>query len=227
MIIASVDPLAFTFEPLFAVIASRGTGRLPAGRAALPPGRTRIAAFVIGALLIAGSVNSPLETLAIHYWVLAHLVQNALLADLAPPLVMLGLNREMWEALDRRLPRLMRIASHLGLTLIFWLGTLVLHPPRAGLRVRAANIPLWLNLEHLVLMIAGFGFWAPVIRARWWEHRSPAVLVPYLLVAFVVASFLGLALHLHPAPVLPLLHRHCRGCWGSRRPRIRTWVGSR
>ena len=90
MIIASVDPLAFTFEPLFAVIAIAGLVVYLRAARRYHPGGLRMAAFVVGAVLIAGSVNSPLETVAIHYWVLAHLVQNALLADLAPPLVMLG-----------------------------------------------------------------------------------------------------------------------------------------
>ena len=206
MIITAVDPLSFTFEPLFAVLAAAGL--LVYARAArrYRPGGIRIASFVTGMLLIAASVNSPLETLAIHYWVLAHLVQNALLADLAPPLVMLGLNREMWEALDRRLPRLMRFTSHLGLALLFWLGTwYFIH--LASVYEYALRHPQWLNLEHLVLMFAGFMFWAPVVRARWWEDRSPAVLIPYLLAAFVGASFLGLGFTFHPAPVLPLLRR--------------------
>lgn len=202
MIIASVDPLAFTFEPLFAVIAIAGLVVYLRAARRYHPGGLRMAAFVVGAVLIAGSVNSPLETVAVHYWVLAHLVQNALLADLAPPLVMLGLNREMWDALDRRLPVVMRIASHLGLTLIFWLGTwYFIH--LTPVYTYALEHPLWLNLEHVVLMIAGFGFWAPVIRARWWEHRSPAVLVPYLLVAFVVSSFLGLGFTFIPHPFYP------------------------
>lgn len=202
MIITAVDPLSFTFEPLFAVLAAAGL--LVYARAArrYRPSGIRIAAFVAGTLLIALSVNSPLETLAIHYWVLAHLVQNALLADLAPPLVMLGLNREMWEALDRRLPRLMRATSHLGLALLFWLGTwYFIH--LASVYEYALRHPQWLNLEHLVLMFAGFMFWAPVVRARWWVDRSPAILVPYLLAAFVGASFLGLAFTFIPHAFYP------------------------
>jgi cytochrome c oxidase assembly factor CtaG len=201
VIIASADPLAFTFEPLFAVIVVAGLVVYLRAAGRYHPGGVRIAAFVTGAVLIAGSVNSPLETVAIHYWVLAHLVQNALLADLAPPLVMLGLNREMWEALDRRLPGPMRLVSHLGLTLAFWLGTwYFIH--LAPVYTYALEHPIWLNLEHVVLMLAGFAFWAPVIRARWW-NRSPAVLVPYLLAAFVASSFLGLGFTFIPHPFYP------------------------
>ena len=47
--------------------------------------------FALGLLLVAAPLNTPLETLAAHYLVLAHLLQNAMLADWAPPLLILGL----------------------------------------------------------------------------------------------------------------------------------------
>ncbi len=201
MIIAAVDPYSFTFEPLFAVLALLAVAGYWRAARRYPPGVLRATSFVAGWLLIAVSVNSPLETLAIHYWVLAHLVQNALLADLAPPLVMIGLSRGMWEALDRRLPGPMRLVSNLGLALLFWLGAwYFIH--LASVYEYVLRHPQLLNLEHAVLMLAGFVFWAPVVRARWWD-RSPAVLVPYLLAAFVAASFLGLGFTFIPHPFYP------------------------
>jgi cytochrome c oxidase assembly factor CtaG len=201
VIIASVDPLAFTFEPLFVALAAAMVVLYVRAAMRYRPGAWRVASFAFGVFLITMSVNSPLETLAIHYWLLAHLVQNALLADLAPPLVMLGLNLAMWEALDRRMPLVIRFCSNLGFALLFWLGAwyFVHITPVYEFALRH---PMWLNVEHLALMTAGFVFWAPVIRARWWD-RSPAVLVPYLLAAFVAASFLGLGLTFIPHPFYP------------------------
>lgn len=192
---------SFTFEPLFAVLAVLAAIAYWRGCKAYPPGVLRVCAFAAGWVLIVVSVNSPLETLAIHYWVLAHLVQNALLADLAPPLVMLGLNREMWLALDRRFPVPMKLFSNLGLALLMWLGAwYFIH--LGPVYEYFLRHPVMLNLEHLALMFVGFVFWAPVIRARWWD-RSPAVLVPYLLAAFVAASFLGLGFTFIPHAFYP------------------------
>ena len=69
------------------------------------PGGWRIASFAAGIALIVLSVNSPLETLAVHYLLMAHLAQNALMADIAPLLVLLGLNQAMWEAAEARFAR--------------------------------------------------------------------------------------------------------------------------
>ena len=64
-------------------------------------------------------------------------------------------------------------------------------------------------------MLGGFVFWAPVVRARWWD-RSPAVLVPYLLAAFVAASFLGLGFTFIPHPFYPYYGRAAPASEGSR-----------
>ena len=81
----------FSFEPLFlalAVVAAALYWRT--ARTDRPP-RWRSAAFATGLLLIAASLNSPLETIGAHYLLLIHLLQNALIADIAPLLVLLGL----------------------------------------------------------------------------------------------------------------------------------------
>ena len=191
MTFSTPPPGSFTFEPLFLLIALAMVALyVPAARR-YRPAWWRMVSFGVGVAFIAVSVNSPIETLAVHYLLLAHLVQNALLADLAPPLVMIGLNGPMWEAFDRRTPGFLKVFENLGLALFLWLGAwYFVH--LAPVYEYALRHPQWLNVEHLALMLAGFVFWAPVVRAQWRE-RSPAVLVPYLLVAFVAASALGLA----------------------------------
>ena len=60
---------------------------LRAARRSSPrPAAWRAAAFVTGALMIALAVNSQLETIAVDYLVLFHLLQNVIIADWAPPL---------------------------------------------------------------------------------------------------------------------------------------------
>ena len=67
---------SFSFEPVFLVLAV-AAGALY-WRAALtdPPQTWRVVSFVAGLFLIAASLNSPLETIASHYLLLIHLLQN-------------------------------------------------------------------------------------------------------------------------------------------------------
>ncbi|HEU0193412.1 MAG TPA: cytochrome c oxidase assembly protein [Gaiellales bacterium] len=191
-------PTSLTFEPLFA--AAGVVTAVMYARAARRhrPGGLRIASFTAGLLLIVVALNSPLETLAVHYLLLAHLVQNALIADVAPPLLLLGLSRPMWAAGSAALPRPLHALANLGLALMVWLATWYL-VHLAAFYDYALRHPAWLNLEHALLIFAGLVFWAPVVGARWWD-RSPAIVVPYLLAAFVAASFLGLAFTFIPHP---------------------------
>ena len=122
-----------------------------------------------------------------------------------------------------RLPTPLHGLANIGVALVVWLGTWYL-VHLAALYDYALRHPSWLNLEHALLVFAGLVFWAPVVGARWWD-RSPAVLVPYLLVAFVAASFLGLAFTFIPHPFYDYYVR-CLAWTGSRPPRTRTWRGS-
>ena len=82
---------SFTFEYAFLGLAAAAAGAYAwAARHGRPP-RWRIAVFATGLVLIAASLNSPLETIAAKRLLLIHLLQNALIADLAPPLILLGL----------------------------------------------------------------------------------------------------------------------------------------
>ena len=75
------------------------------------PSALQAASFAAGLLLIAASLNSPLETIAAHRLLLAHLLQNALIADIAPPLLLLGLTPAMRQAIARRGGRLLAHAD--------------------------------------------------------------------------------------------------------------------
>ena len=55
----------------------------------------RIVSFFAGLLLVVVALNSPIETLAVHYLLLVHLLQNVMIADWAPPLLLLGLTPAM------------------------------------------------------------------------------------------------------------------------------------
>lgn len=81
----------FSWEPIFAGLPLLAAAGYVWAARTERPSRVRVIAFAAGAVLVAASLNSPLETIAAHYLLLAHLLQNALIADLAPPLLILGL----------------------------------------------------------------------------------------------------------------------------------------
>ena len=149
----------------------------------------RVALFAGGLALVVVPLNSPLETLAAHYLVLAHLVQNAVIADWAPPLLILGLTPAMRAAIERRGGRPMAFITTLPVALAIWLtGWYLIHI--SSVYDGVLRHPLLLNLEHAILIAIGLIFWWPVLGA---SRALAGDVVLYLLAAFVAASFLGLA----------------------------------
>ena len=59
------------------------------------PSFWRATLFGLGVALIAVPLDSPLETIAVHYLLVIHLLQNVMVADWAPPLLILGLTPAM------------------------------------------------------------------------------------------------------------------------------------
>ena len=82
---------SFSFEPAFLVLAAAAAATYVWAARSDPPPRWRAVVFGFGLFLVAASLNSPLETIAAKRLLLMHLLQNALIADLAPPLILLGL----------------------------------------------------------------------------------------------------------------------------------------
>jgi cytochrome c oxidase assembly factor CtaG len=201
---------SFTFEPGFAVAAVLAAAvYLRAARRERVPGWRR-ATCISGLVLMAAPLNSPLETIAVHYLLLGHLVQNALIADVAPPLVLLGLTPAMGTAIAGRLGPVGRMLAT-GFTWPLWVvGWYATHLTRPY--TYALEHPLALDAEHAFLIFIGLCFWWPVIvpTAR---RMTSGVAVLYLLGAFVAASFLGLAYTFIPDPLYPY-YVHAPRLWG-------------
>ena len=175
---------AFTFEPLFlALAAAAAVLYWRAARVDSPP-PWRVAAFSVGLFLIAASLNSPLETIASKYLLLMHLLQNALIADVAPLLVLLGLTPKMREALGRRGLNRLRARWILPIWLAAWYCTHI-----ALFYDWALRTGWGLNIEHAILIAVGLLFWWPIVSGR----LTPPAGLGYLAVAFIGSSFLGLA----------------------------------
>ncbi len=196
-----MSPTDFSFEPLYLVLAV-GAALLYA-RADRPAG-WRVACFATGLFLVAASLNSPLETIAATRLLMIHLLQNALIADIAPPLILLGLSPAMRAALDRRGARRIRARYALPAWLFAWYGTHV-----AGFYDWALRTGWALNVEHGLLILGGLLFWWPLVSGR---LSTPAALA-YLGAGFVASSFLGLVFIFDSRPLYSF-YEHAPRLWG-------------
>ncbi len=199
-----MSPTAFSFEPIFlALVVAAGALYWRAARAE-PPARWRVVAFVSGLFLIAASLNSPLETIADRYLLLIHLLQNALIADVAPLLVVLGLTPLMRDELSRRGLGRLRARWILPIWLAAWYCTHI-----AAFYNWALQTGWGLNIEHAILIAAGLLFWWPIVSGR----LSPPAGLGYLAVAFVGSTFLGLAYIFSSKPFYAF-YEHAPRLWG-------------
>jgi len=189
-----VSATDFSFEPAYLVLAAAATAAYVWAARNDRPERWKVLCFGTGIFLVAASLNSPLETIAAHRLLLVHLLQNALIADIAPLLVLLGLTPAMRAALNRRGARHIRARYALPAWLIAWYGTHL-----AGFYNWALESGWALNIEHGLLMLGGLLFWWPIVSGR---LSAPAALA-YLGVGFVASSFLGLAFIFSSRPFYP------------------------
>jgi cytochrome c oxidase assembly factor CtaG len=84
-------------------------GYVRLARAERPPRARRL--FALGIALVAVPLNSPLETIAVHYLLVIHLLQNVMIADWAPPLLILGLTPAMRARVAARGGRPLELAT--------------------------------------------------------------------------------------------------------------------
>jgi cytochrome c oxidase assembly factor CtaG len=165
--------------------------------------RPRLAAGALGVALIFAAFVTELEPLANHTFLWAHLLQNVVLAEWAPALLLLAVP-----------PRLAERASGLPLfrpfvALPLWLAIYYTwHLPWVYDRALAHPHSL-LHLEHLSYLAAGLCVWWPVIHGT----RSAGAKAAYLFAAFVLASPLGLLLALIPSAIYPF-YVHAPRTWG-------------
>jgi len=194
----------FSWEPAFLVLAGiAAVAYAWAARRDRPSGR-RIAVFALGLVIVAASLNSPLETIASKRLLLIHLLQNALIADLAPPLILLGLTASMIAKLNALGLHKLRARYALPAWLVAWYGTHI-----AGFYDWALRTGWALNIEHAVLIVGGLLFWWPLISGR----LSAAPALAYLGAGFVASSFLGLAFIFASRPVYPF-YKAAPRLWG-------------
>jgi putative membrane protein len=172
------------------------------------PSRSRIACFAGAVALLLAATVTPIATLALHYLLAAHLVQNVALAEWIPLLLVASVPPGLAASLAR--PRAVRVLTSPFVALPLWLAAYAAwHIPvlyDAALRHHGL-----LHLEHLTYLATGFLLWWPVLQERPWRLTDGARCA-YLFTAFVFASPLGLLLALLPSPAYEF-YEHAPRIW--------------
>ncbi len=179
-------------------------------RPLFPAPRLRTASFLAGCALMLAVQIGPLDTLALHYLLSMHLLQNVVLAEWGPLLCVAGLTPAMAAALER-LPGARTLTKPLVALPIWLLTYFAWHLPWA---YDAALRHQWtlLHAEHASYFAAGCLVWWPVLHG---QVRN-GVKALYLFTAFVLASPLGLLLALLPSAIYGY-YDHVPRLWGLSR----------
>ncbi|MGE5265407.1 MAG: cytochrome c oxidase assembly protein [Acidobacteriota bacterium] len=160
----------------------------------------QVLTFGSGVLVLLFALVSPLDVLGDTYLFSAHMLQHLLLIEVVPPLLILGLTRDLVTRV-LRWKSLCALERFLTRPLLAWLlgiGTLWLwHVPSLY------NLALMSDFihvgQHLSFLITGTMFWWPVLGV-YAPHRlsAPAALV-YLMAAAMASTLLGILLAYWPA----------------------------
>jgi cytochrome c oxidase assembly factor CtaG len=165
--------------------------------------RARPVPLVAALAMVFAAFATKLQPFALHTFLWAHLLQNVVLAEWAPGLLVLAVPSAV-VARARDFPLFRPLVA-----LPLWLVTyFAWHLP--WIYDAALRRPHWLlHVEHLTYLVAGFCLWWPVVHGR----RSSGAKGAYLFAAFVLASPLGLVLALVPRPVYSF-YAHAPRTWG-------------
>lgn len=155
-------------------------------------------AFCGGIVLALAIFVTPLQTLATTYLLSGHLLQNVVLAEWTPALLVLGVG----PALADRLAQIgaVRFVTRPFVALPLWLATYAVWHVPAVYDAALARQAWLLPLEHACYLAAGLVFWWPVLQDVPHRIRS-GVKAAYVFAAFLLASPMGLLLALIPSPI--------------------------
>ena len=172
-----------------------------------PSGERRRLSFDLGLILLLAVYLTPVETIALHYLLSIHLLQNVVTAEWAPGLMVFSLAPELARELSRR--RIVGVLTHPLVALTLWLGTYFAWHVPAVYEAALTHQSSLLNVEHLTYFVAGALMWWPVVHGRY----SDGVKALYLFAAFVLAAPLGLLLALLPHPIYDF-YKDAPQLWG-------------
>ena len=150
--------------------------------------------FLLGVVLVFLALASPLNVLARTYLFTAHAIQDLILLQMAPALLVLGIPEAVGDRVVKRAAVIAQILKSPVAGWIAGVGAMIAwHVP--SLFNAALMDPRTAAVEHVTFLVAGAWFWWPVIGPR---KSDRLIAVPwsalYLIAACVPCSLLGIAL---------------------------------
>ena len=167
------------------------------------PGKRGLVYLVVALALVFAAFATELQPFALHTFLWAHLLQNVVLAEWAPALLVLAIPPAL-SARAAGLPLLRPLV-----VLPVWLGTYFAWHLTWVYDFALRHPHSLLHVEHVTYLAAGLGLWWPVLRGAY----SSGVKAAYLFAAFVLASPLGLVLALVPRAIYSF-YAHAPRTWG-------------
>ena len=205
-----MDPYAWTWNGEALVLVPLLVVAYAAAVRVYPTSRARVAAFAFAVALMLAVFATPVQTIALHFLLSAHLLQNVVMAEWAPALIMLALPPALAATLGRT--RAVRALTRPVVALPLWLGTYFAWHVPAAYDFALRHPVSVLHLEHLSYLVAGLALWWPVLQDV--PHRlTSGAKAAYVFAAFVLGSPLGLLLALVPSAVYAT-YRDGPGLWG-------------
>ena len=171
----------------------------------------RIASFLSAMALVLAVTITPLETIAVKYLLSIHLLQNVVVAEWAPLLVVLGLPPALAAVLVR--PKPFRVLTHPAVALPLWLANYMLwHLP--WLYDTALEHPhSLLHLEHALYFLTGVAMWWSIVQDEP-HHLDAGTRAGLVFAAFVLGSPIGLVIALVPEPIYDFYVNAPERLWG-------------
>jgi cytochrome c oxidase assembly factor CtaG len=207
-----VDPGAWSWSPEALVPLLLAAWYLIVARREASP--WRIVAFLGGCTLLVLALVSPLDTLARDYLVWGHLLQNVVLAEWAPLLLVLGVPPSLGAKLSRS--GVVRALTRPVVALPLWVATYALWHVPALYDAALEHPHTLLPLEHATYLASGLLFWWCVWQDE--PHALSAIArAGYVFAAFVLSAPLGLVLALVPEPLYDFYADAPERVWGLSR----------
>ena len=161
-------------------------------------------------LLLAVSVT-PIHTLGMHFLLTVHLLQNVVLAEWAPLLVVLAIPPALAASIARF--RLVRALTHPAVALPLWIGNYMLWHLPWVYDTALRNPNALLHLEHLTYFVTGLLMWWCVFQEE--PHRLGAgARAAYVFAGFALASPIGLVMALVPDAIYEFYVEAHHRVWG-------------
>jgi cytochrome c oxidase assembly factor CtaG len=171
----------------------------------------RVVCFATAMALLVGVSITPLHTLAMDYLLTIHLLQNVVLAEWAPLLVVLGLPPALAATLAG--PRVVRALTHPAVALPLWLLNYMLWHLPWLYDTALENPHTLLHLEHALYFLTGVALWWSIVQDE--PHRLAAgTRAGLVFAAFVLASPIGLVMALVPDAIYDFYVDAPERLWG-------------